>query len=207
MFEDVPALNPVTFFKVTCAIAQGEVAPLKKPYLLQDMSDILNENPFADVAMAWNAKGLLFTVKVHQAFKESFFPNIKRGDSIELFIDTRNLKSAGSVTRFCHHFVFFPKETDECVASEITRMRADDSRPLADPQDLYVSTDFTKRSYTTEITISRDALYGYDPDQFKQLGLTYRINRAGGYPQHFALSSHEYALEKHPALWATGDIQ
>ena len=203
MFEDVPSLRPIHFFRLSGELSHAEKLTklFKKPFLLADTSDLTNEDIFADVSIAWNAKGLLCSVRVHQPFQESFFPNVTRGDAFELWVDTRDLKTAGSCTRFCHHFVFFPNESDP--SQEITRLRAEEMRPMADPDDLFVSTEFGKKSYTMDITLSRDALFGYDPDQFQRLGLTYRVSRKGGDPQNFAVSSHEYPIERHPALWAS----
>ncbi|MCB1117252.1 MAG: hypothetical protein KDK50_01580 [Chlamydiia bacterium] len=210
MFEDVPALRAATFFKLSFPLPRSDRLDakkgLKKPFLLPDISEFLDEDSFARVAMAWNEKGLFVVVDVDKAFEESAFPELQRGDSFELFIDTRDLKSAGTVTRFCHHFVFFPKEDDECKSQEITRMREEDSRELADPDDLSVDTTFNRKSYTMEIAISNDALYGYSPKEFNRLGICYSVNRKGGDPQSFAVSSHEYAFSKHPALWATGEL-
>ncbi|HPE84561.1 MAG: hypothetical protein KDK44_02265 [Chlamydiia bacterium] len=205
MFEDVPSLSPVSFFKLQGKLRYAEEQKiLGRSYVLPDTSPLLNEEPFAAVSMAWNEKALLCAVKVRQGFEESHFPDVAKGDSLELFIDTRDLKTAGAPTRFCHHFVFFP-HTD-FPSQEITRLRAEEMRPLADQSDLHVNATFERKSYLMEIAITRDALFGYDPTNFKRLGLTYRVNRYGGNPQHFALSSFEYSIEKHPALWASFEL-
>ncbi len=205
MFEDVPSLCPVSFFKLQGKLKYADQHKnLSRSYLLSDTSDLLNEEPFAAVSMAWNEKALLCTVKVRKGFDESHFPNVAKGDAIELFIDTRDLKTAGAPTRFCHHFVFFP-HTD-FPSQEITRLRAEEERPLADQNDLIVTSSKERKSYLLDIAITRDALFGYDPGNFKRLGFTYRINRYRGDPQHFAVSSFEYSIEKHPALWASFEL-
>jgi hypothetical protein len=46
-------------------------------------------------------------------------------------------------------------------------------------------------------------LYGYDPKQFDRVGFTYRINRHGGNPQHFAVVSKDYQIDQQPSLWGS----
>ena len=206
MFEDLPSLCPATFFRLEGQLhhASEFIAKrgLKSPYLLPDTSELLSEDAFADVGLGWNEKALFCTVRVNKPFEESFFPDCVKGDSVELFIDTRNLRTA-SVTRFCHHFVFFPKDPPQ----EITKFRLEDSRPLADPDDLILDVQFGKKHYLLDIVISCDALHGYDPLDNPKITFTYRINRYRGDPQHFNLSSHEYDIEKHPSLWTEFSIK
>lgn len=54
-----------------------------------------------------------------------------------------------------------------------------------------------------KIFIPSQCLYGYDPKQFDRLGFTYRINRAGGQPQHFSVISQEYQIDQQPSLWGS----
>jgi hypothetical protein len=176
---------------------------LKKKHRLPDLSDLLIEEPFASVAIGWNALGLRFDIEIERPFVESFYPDVRRGDSVELFIDTRDLKSAGFPTRFCHHFVFLPKPVDEVQAVEKTRLRPDEMREQASPELLSVETDFKRRGYLMQIFLPSEALHGYDPKVFEKLGFAMRINRSGGDPMHFPLSSDHFEVALHPSLWST----
>lgn len=180
---------------------------MKKGHLLPDLSELLYEDPFAKVHMGWNEDGLTFDIGVEKPFEECFFPEYRKGDSIELFIDTRALKSASFLTRFCHHFVFLPKPIEEVVAKEVTNFRTDDSHELCDERKLKMTSEFKKRSYFLQIYLPSECLHGYDPTAFDRLGFTYRINRVGGDPQHFAISSDYLAVEKEPSLWSTMQLR
>lgn len=204
LFEDLPALSPVQFFGLACdcAYLQGSLKPEKK-FLLPSTSDLLEEEPFADLYVGWNVEKIAVQVVVHRPFQKIGEPDFRRGDSVELFIDTRDLKTKGVVSRFCHHFVFFPVLTQNFYGREITRFRNEDMHRLCHPEDLHVVPEVDERSYSISIEIPAHCLHGYDPLSFSRLGFTYRINRADGPPQHFAVSSEEYTIEQHPATWGT----
>jgi len=204
LFEDLPALSPVQFFGLTAdsLFLRGALKPIK-PYLLPSTTELLCEDSFADVYSAWNFEKLCFYFAVHTPFQKVVEGDFRKGDSIELFIDTRDLKTKGVVTRFCHHFVFFPVETQNFFGREITRFRNEDTHKLCHPEDLQVNADLNETSYRLAIEIPAQCLHGYDPLSFSRIGFTYRINRAEKPPQHFAVSSEEYVIEQHPATWGT----
>lgn len=201
--KDVSPLTPLSFFAITAEVPYLEKAPkkwLKKPYLLPDTSAYLNEESFAKVAMGWNEDGFLFHIAVKKSFEEAFFPEVNNGDSVEIFIDTRDLKSSKVMTRFCHHFVFLPKEVEGVLAKEVTSFRGEDTHALADPDHLKSKATFGRGSYTMDIEIPKTALCGFEGGK---IGFNYRITRPEYEGQHFAVSSRAFAIDKHPALWGT----
>ena len=185
--DQLSPILPIDFFSMSLDLKK---APLSKRHLLPDFSELLFENPFAKVYMAWDAKGLSFEVVVDKIFEEN--------DRVEFFIDTRDLKSAGFLTRFCHHFV-----VDKTSAEEVTAFRTDDRHELCEGNKIAVKGDFRKKSYTLHILIPSECLHGYDPKAFDRLGFSYRISRTGSDPQHFALSSDYLAIENQPSLWGS----
>ena len=204
LFEDLPALSPVQFFGLSCDCfyLRHGLKP-DKNFLLPSTADLLDEDPFADVYVGWNVEKLGFLISVKIPFQNVNEGDFRKGDSIELFLDTRDLKTKGVVSRFCHHFVFFPVQGKNFYGREVTRFRGEDIHPLCHPEDLQVAPDLGERSYRVAIEIPAGCLHGYDPLSFPRIGFTYRINRAEGPPQHFAVSSEEYVIEQHPATWGT----
>lgn len=207
VLEELPALVPLEFFSIEGSLNYAKSQPstniLRTRFALPDTSEWLGEEHFADVGAAWNESGLFVGVFVEKAFGETFYPSFDNGDAIELFLDTRDLKTAGFATRFCHHFLFLPQPVQGIQAQELTHFRTEDVHPLCDPADLQVSQKFAKKSYELQIFIPSHCLYGYDPFSFDRIGLTYRIHRFKGAPQHFSLTSQHFTLEQHPRLWAT----
>ena len=203
-FEDLPALSPVQFFGVSSdCLYFKRTFKAEKSNLLPITSELLGEDSFADIYSGWNMEKLSFFVSVRVPFQNVGDENFRRGDSVELFIDTRDSKTKGVVSRFCHHFVFFPAEVQNFYGREVTRFRGEDIHRLCHPEDLQVTPDVRKDSYSLAIEIPSACLHGYDPLSFPRLGFTYRINRTDAPPQHFAVSSEEYTIEHHPATWGT----
>lgn len=197
-------LLPINYFALECDchfLSPNEKL-VQNRFKLPSTAELNCEEPFADVYMGWDEGGLSFAVVVKQPLEESCFPRSEEGDSVELFIDTRDIKSAGFNHRFCHHFVFLPLEVDGIHAAEITNFRTEDTHELCNPQDLEVKVSEKKRSYQMEIRVPAKCLHGYDAAQCDRLGLTYRINRVRGEPQHFSLHSAEYQVDQNPSQWS-----
>ena len=206
--EELPAFAPADFFQFKCELLQvtkGKKITSSK-WQLPDSSALLDEPSHASVYAGWNLEGLFFHFDIEKPYQNSYFPEYHRGDCVELFIDTRDLKSSSIFTRFCHHFVFFAKAEGEVVSQEVTRFRGDDRHPLCDPADLEVTAELHRRSYELKIFIPPQCLNGYDPTSFDRLGLTYKINYDGGEMEDFIFSSKRYDL-RHPNLWATCQLK
>ncbi|MGE0197611.1 MAG: hypothetical protein AB7N99_09670 [Simkaniaceae bacterium] len=191
--KDLRPFSPSGFFQVRTKIHRGG-----RKQVLPDTTGLLVEEKFADLAVSWSPEGLSFTAQVKKIPEE--------GDYLELFIDTRDLKTTNSITRFCHHFLFYPEEVEGVQALEVTRFRGEDKHELADSSLFIVDTTVKRASYEMEIGIPQEALHGYNPSEFKRLGFCYRFVRKEGAPQHFGISSRFFALEKHPELWATLEL-
>lgn len=207
-------LSPVNFFELKLGAQFHKAKTLPgmtlsggKAYKLPDLSALTGDDQFADVGIAWNEEGLILRFEVYKPFEAALYPEIQEGDSVEVFIDTRDVKTAGFATRFCHHFFFVAEEVDGKFGAEISRFRTDDSHPLSDHNDLIVKPKLAKDSYTLDVFIPQICLFGYEPADFKRIGFTYRINRCGGDPQHFSLKTDEFRIEDQPALWASITLQ
>lgn len=200
--EGFVPFSPVSFFKLgwDCPYIEEGEKELKK---LPTTSDLCLEDHFATLFMGWNENGLYFQCHSLSPFQDAFYPDVTRGDSVELFIDTRDVKTSGFNTKFCHHFFFLPQSVDGHKAEEITKFRTEDAHELCDPKDLHVTSDLKNSGYHLKIFIPAHCLHGYDPHQFQRIGFTYRINRYGKPPQHFSCLSGEFPIEQQPSLWSS----
>ena len=203
LFEEIAALSPVQFFGLSadCLYSKKTLKP-DKSFLLPSTADLLGEEDFGEIYLCWDEKRISFLL-VSRVPCQPFGDDFRKCDSLELFIDTRDLKTRGVVSRFCHHFVFSPHQIQNFYGREVTRFRGEDIHRLCHPEDLIVQPQIADDSYRLSIEIPATCLYGYDPVGFPRLGFTYRINRTKGLPQHFAVSSEEYVIEQHPATWGT----
>lgn len=211
MFEDnfIP-ISPLALFHVQAACLyldpKDEKSISKKEYGLPTLEKLTQETLFAKIHMGWNHTGLFFYCEVNTPFQDSYYPDVVKGDSVELFIDTRDVKTSGFLTKFCHHFFFLPQAIDAHQAGEITRFRTEDSHELCDSKELQVSCEFKKSGYNLNIFIPSQCLYGYDPDQFDRVGFTYRVNACGKPSQHFSVLSGEFKMEQQPSLWSSVNL-
>lgn len=213
MFEESTfTLAPVQFMQVKtecpklpqgAAFPQFDAVKRIEPYLLPELTEYCGEECFASVAMGWSQEGLAFQAIVHQPVERVIYPGVERGDSIELFIDTRDVKTAGTNHRFCHHFFFLPEPVEGRQAGEVTKFRTEDKHDWCDPKELMLKIKKSAHGYTAKIFIPAQCLHGYDPEQCANIGFTYRINRYGEVPQHYAVDSADFPLEQQPALWSS----
>lgn len=207
MFENqFFSLHPIQFFALSCDcyyLPKKEVDLSRSPHVLPSTEDLTCEEQFAKIAIGWNEEGVAVQVMVNQPARGSSYPDLEKGDSVELFFDTRDLKSAGFNTRFCHHFFFLPQPVEGVAKGEKTHFRTEDLHPLCDPERLSCQTQLKRNQYLMKIFIPSQCLYGYDPKQFDRLGFTYRLNRYQGEPQHFAVVSQDYQIDQQPSLWGS----
>lgn len=207
--EDFVPISPVNFFQLNVDAHQlsGSFPSLNKKnyrkYLLPDTSSLCGETPFAEIALGWDNDGIEIYAQIDTPFQRAFYPDIQRGDSVELFFDTRDVKTSGFNTRFCHHFFFLAEGVDGQFMGELTRFRTEDAHPLCNPNDLKIKVLNQRTNYSLSIFIPRHCLHGYDPEQFNRMGFTYRINRAEGFPQHFSVATDDYQIEQQPSLWGS----
>lgn len=172
-----------------------------KKYRLPLTTGLAEEEAFADVSLGWSDEGIIALVTYEQPFEKSVFPDIRNGDAIELLIDTRDVKSSGFNTRFCHHFFFLPNGVEGGARKgERTHFRTEDRHELCDPEELSLK-PLNKKML--ELRIPSSCLNGYNPKDFQRLGFSYRLSRWGGPPQHFSVSSNEYTIDQQPSLWST----
>lgn len=203
MYEDLPSVKVLNFFdlNIDCFNLSSKAKLLNNKYLIKSFCSLLGEEEFAKVYMAWSEKSLYFIFDVGHPFTK-ISSDFRRCDSVEIFIDTRSLKTKGYITNFCHHFVFYPQEIKGHKGMEVTRFTADDMHTLCDSRQLIVESMIKPKSYLLNIEIPSNCLVGFNPSEIDYLSLTYRINRFEDTPQHFSVTSVEHVIEKSPHLWA-----
>jgi len=194
LLQEVSPILPLDCFAMQCEILHAKNQPsskiMRKKYLLPSTSRLLNETAFAEVAMAWNEQAIYCDL----FFKKSLEPT----DKVELFFDTRDLKTVGFIHRFCHQFLILPQPIgDEKLAQEITAFRTEEVHPLCSPEDIRVEL----QDKIMRVTIPEHCLHGYDPLQFSRIAINYRLHNKEANFQHF--SSSYPGTEQHPRYWAS----
>lgn len=190
---------PVEFFFGFEVDLYQKNGAFQKKHCLPELALIFHDEIFAQVSLAWDESGLYALVDVNQELNAQATDK----NSVELFIDTKNLKTTKTTHRFCHEFIFFPERIEGILGKEITRFRSEDTHPYCLPEDLEVKVKRKSAGYQMEIYIPEKCLVGFQPEKGSSIGFTYRINREGKASQHFNLSSSHCQLEFCPHLWSS----
>lgn len=198
LLGEMSPVVPLECFAVRCELLyasnQPSVAVMRRDFLLPSTSRLLNESSFAEVGVAWNEQAIYCDVFLHKSLDPT--------DKIELFFDTRDLKTVSFTHRFCHHFLILPQTTvDETPAQEITTFRTEDKHLLCLPEDIKLEVLDNRKSYVIRVIIPAYCLHGYDPKQFPRIAMNYRLCEQGRCYQHFS-SSHPL-IEQQPRYWAS----
>ncbi|MFZ4772660.1 MAG: hypothetical protein ACOYK9_01555 [Chlamydiia bacterium] len=204
--EDLPRVYGSDFLEVEWTIPfcknlkeveanRGSQLPSMEPYTLQE--------EFVDVYMGISSKDFFAVFDVACPLQKTQYPEFKKGDAIELIIDTNPSKSQGVTTRFVHHFVFLPTPYEGIFAKEITRFRGSDTRTLIPDEELKLTVQQSKNSYKASITIALNSFKGFD-ESTRRIGIGYRVHRNKSSVQEFPLNSQSMHFDVHPGLLAMG---
>ena len=169
------------------------------------------ERTFADVRMAWAPEGLLFNVRVAGKSQPPWCRDSRWEDSdgLQLWIDTRATLNIHRASRYCHRFVFLPSgggsgQTEPLADQLLINRARENARPVR-PRELQAVSKFNKNGYWLAAFVPAIALGGYDPQQQRQLGLTYSIiDRELGL-QTFA-AGPPFPYDEDPTCWAMVDL-
>lgn len=203
-------LVPIPFFRFRFPLNKADAFPLEEKHLLSNLSTLNESSDELPFYMGWNQDGLFCEVHYPKQEFTCYPTNIKEGDAIELFIDTRDNKEGNFPTKFCHHFLFFPEKVEGIYGKELTKFRGDNTHDLANSKDLIVKQRETKKRFkrgtAIEIFLPKEILYGFDPEQFARVGFTYRCHIAGEEPQLFS-TSPQFSIEQNPSFFASFEMK
>ncbi len=171
--------------------------------LLPSVERFTLQEEFADVYMGVSEKEFFAIFDVNNPLEKTLYPEFKKGDAIELIIDTNPSKDQSITTRFVHHFVFLPMPYEGIYAKEITRFRGVDTRSLIADEELKFTVSQTKKSYKLSITIAKNSFKGFD-ENTKSIGVGYRVHRFKGDVQEFPHNSQSMHFDVHPGLLGVG---
>jgi hypothetical protein len=160
LLEEISHILPLDCFATQCKLLhtknQPSIKVMRKKFLLPSTSELLHEIPFAEIAMAWSEQAI---------YCDIFFDRpLDPIDKMELFFDTRDLKTVSFTHRFCHQFLILPQRaSNETFTKEITAFRTEDVHPLCLAEDIQVDLQDNRRSYVIRVVIPAHCLHGYDP--------------------------------------------
>jgi hypothetical protein len=185
---------------------------LSADFALADFTALDKAEPFGELRLAWNDKGLGIAVEVHGKTRPPVGdqPSPEAGDGLRIFIDTRNTQNIHRATRYCQHFCLLPvgggPEGSGPRSVQLPILRAREEAPRANLADLQMTADISKTGYTLEAWLPASVLYGYDPDAQPQLGFYYALHDSELGDQYLSVGP-EFPFAVDPSLWSTLDLR
>jgi hypothetical protein len=186
-------------------------AGLDERYRLASLAELDEQPAFAEISAAWNEAGLVFATNVHGK-KQPIWCRATRpedSDSLQIWIDTRDVRNVHRASRFCHRFLFLPsgggRKQDEAFGQTLPINRArEPARPVAAGL-LQAVGKVRSDGYRLECFIPAEAMLGFEPGEHPRIGFTYAlIDRELG-QQTFSVGP-PLPYDEDPSLWATLEL-
>lgn len=177
---------------------------------LPDLQAIEGRAHFGDVYLGWNETGLYCGVSVRNKTEYRIDPrNCARGECLELWIDTRDLKDVHRANRYCHHFCFLPGGSGRDGKGPIGRQAnihgAREQAPPCPEDSIHLGLRRLKRSYQLELRIPAAGLNGFQPGEFDRLGFTYLLHDSQKGTQAWSAAT-DLPVESDPSVWGTAEL-
>jgi hypothetical protein len=202
-------------FSVPCLyrdpLWSGEGVKLDDRYRLPSLAELENRASPAEFCAAWSEAGLAFLVRVtgkrQPAWCRATRPD--DSDSVQVWIDTRDVHNVHRAGRFCHRFVFLPfgagRHLDEPLAQPLPINRARELPRPIEPAQLLVHSTKRADGYTLAAFVPAEVLTGFDPQEHPRLGFTYAVLDRELGEQTFGVGS-PMPYQEDPSLWATLEL-
>jgi hypothetical protein len=163
---------------------------LRDEHAIPEFGSLSGGKRFADAFIAWNEDGVFFQtrVKVSDAKTSAAVSGSPAGNAASktvhcsLYVDTRWSPGVHRATQFCHRFDFIlnrptqsqPEIRGHGELAPIQRARA--APADIHPTDISVGAYFLSDGYEIRAFLRGDALTGYSPFEFPDVGIFYTIN-------------------------------
>ena len=148
---------------------------------IPDLMAVEGLESYADLYMAWDDSGLYFALHLRRKTRYKIDPeNYARGDCLELWLDTRDMKDAHRANRYCYHFYFLPggagRDGKKPIGRQTSIEHAREQAPPCPEDSIEMGLRRLKRSCRMEIKLPASGLEGFQPREFDRLGFTYLLH-------------------------------
>lgn len=188
-----------------------ERGSLDAPHRLPCFGSFEGQPPFAKVAAAWSPGGLAFDVQVRGKKHplKCHASRLTESDGVQIWIDTRNMRSVHRASRFCHWFVYLPTGGGSRQSQpwgtmlKINRAK-EDAKSFQMFQSLAAS-QLESDGYRLTFLIPAAALTGWNTDEHRRIGFNYAVvdNELGW--QTLA-ADFRLPIAENPSLWHTAEL-
>jgi hypothetical protein len=190
----------------------GRLLDLPETHALPDLRQLEGETSWAQVRVAWNPRGLGFTVLAEGVSEKQLDPARPEGfAAADFWVDTRDTRNVARATRFCHHFnavlrrAKAPSTLDvEVRQKKIPRANADAA--ICDPELLSARGELFPSGWILELWLPAEAMKGFDHELNRRLGFAYKIADFVRTDQYFTVGAPEFPVAENPSLWSTLEL-
>jgi hypothetical protein len=180
--------------------------------LIPDFEQLEGTTPWSSIRLGWNPKGLGISVEV----RDKLGP-IKRnvlepeyGDSVQVWIDTRDTRDIHRASRFCHRFFAIldqpiKSQPPTVELSQRTLHRALTDAPRCDLKLIQSRVETIRKGWRLELFFPAEVLNGFDPETNRRLGFMIQVTDPHR-GDHFLGVGREFPISEDPSLWATLEL-
>ena len=182
----------------------GSLSDWDEEYRLPNLAVLDGQEQFAEFYASWNVDGLYFAVDVKKAPALEVQPDRPlRGDGLQIWVDTRDVRDAHRGSRYCHHFFVLPgKGSRKTVGGQVRLRRARAHSKLCQPDELQVACRKKRSGYSLEVHLPVSTLTGFDPEENNRLGFTYLL-RDRKLGRQYWTADEPLPVSYDPSLWGT----
>jgi hypothetical protein len=184
---------------------------LSSDFAMADFGALDEVEPFGQLRLAWNDRGLGISVEVRnkpgRLNCDARSPEIS--DGLRVFIDTRNTQNIHRASRYCQQFFLIPSgggtKGEKPWAVQVPILRAREEAPPANIAEIRLGASLSKTGYVLEAWLPASVLNGYDPEVQPRLGFYYAL-RDAELGEQFLSVGPEFPFAVDPSLWGTLEL-
>ncbi|MEW6755916.1 MAG: hypothetical protein AB1505_33800 [Candidatus Latescibacterota bacterium] len=189
----------------------GNLQDWDESFLLPDLMGVDGLAAYAQVYLAWDDSGLYLALRVAGKTRYRLDPrDPARGDALEVFVDTRDLKDVHRANRYCHRFYFLPggsgRDGKRPIGRQATLEKAREQAPPCPEESISVGLRRLRRGYQLEIMLPSTGLNGFQPGEFDRLGFTYLLHDVEYGTQSWS-GGPELPIATDPSTWGTVQLE
>jgi hypothetical protein len=178
--------------------------------VLPDLMGVEDRDPFARLLASWDDSGLYFGFEISRKKTYKIKPKEPvKGDCLELWIDTRDLKDSHRANRYCHRFYLLPggrgSDGKQPIARHTHIVGAREQSPPCPEDQIEVGLRRLKRTCQMEIKIPAAGLNGFQPREFRRIGFNYILHDAEKGQQSWTCDGDE-ERSNDPSTWGTLEL-
>jgi len=198
--------------RIPQAEGAGRLLDLPESSALPDLRQLDQGASWAQIRVGWNPGGLGIAVLAEGVASEQLDRDRPEGfAAAQFWVDTRDTRTVGRATRFCHRFMAELKPGKargqlDVKAAHRPIAQASAEPPICPPELIAARAEVSRDGWMLELFLPARALNGFDHETNRRLGFAYQIADYVRDDQFFTVG-REFPVGENPSLWSTLELQ